>query len=185
MKAKAKKVSEPVSEKASSAKSSGTALGPQLDRLAALLEDDPENEAKDLICDVYRLLPVNGKLAGPFRECGSVSLGDTPKALYRVLFLFKPDGVDFSEMYKTQLLIFSDPTETYVATFELFKYEAALYFAARKEQVEGSGSAVIAGMPGADNGVRMASPEGKRWCEMLQRVLEHEWMVYGGNDFIV
>ena len=117
--------------------------------------------------------------------CGSVSFDDTPKTLYRALFLFKPD-VSFKDMYKSTILTIVSPDYGLVAEFDLFKYEAALYFQASEEHVDGKRQyAVQGGSPGTDNGIHYKSEVAKEWFLFLKELLSREWMVYGGNDFAV
>jgi len=118
--------------------------------------------------------------------CGSVELKDTPKSLYRAMFLFKPADVSFMDMYKSTILTITSPDYSLVAKFELFKFEAALYFSASEEHVDGRRQyAVQGGAPGTDNGIHYKSGAAKAWFELLTHLLNREWMVYGGNDFEV
>ncbi|GAH31408.1 unnamed protein product [marine sediment metagenome] len=95
-----------------------------------------------------------GNRANKAVDCGSVGFEDTPKTLYRLLWLFQPDHVDFSDMYKTgTLLDFTDPEEKFVCSFQLYKYEAAIYFACPREflidEQEGQAFRISCGVPGA------------------------------------
>ena len=117
--------------------------------------------------------------------CGSFTLSDTPKALYRAMYLFGPKRVDFSDMYKQELMAFATPDKRFVATFELFKYEAGVYCYAPKDVIEGKGRGIIAGWPGADNGWHCTDPVGALFFEVVKGLLDYTHMVYGGNDFEV
>ena len=119
-------------------------------------------------------------------ECGSYKFQDTPKALYRVLFLTNAKQVDFSNMYKSDSLIaLVSPDGQFVADIQFFKYELAAYLSAAKEHIDGQQHNVVAGAPGSDNGIRAGSPELKLWAKTLKKCLNRSWMVYGGNDFEV
>ena len=131
-----------------------------------------------------------GNRANKTVDCGSVGFEDTPKTLYRLLWLFQPDHVDFSDMYKTgTLLDFTDPEEKFVCSFQLYKYEAAIYFACPREflidEQEGQALRISCGVPGADNGVRCSDPVGNLFFEVAIMALNFEHDVYGGNDFKV
>jgi hypothetical protein len=78
-----------------------------------------------------------------------------------------------------------DPTGELLALFEFYKYEAAIYFAAKKRHIEGRGSGVVCGLPGSDNGVRCATEVSREWFGLLVDCLNREWEVYGGNNFVV
>lgn len=122
-------------------------------------------------------------------DCGSAGFEDTPKALYRLLWLFQPDHVDFSDMYKTgTLLDFTDPDELFLCSFQLYKYEAALYFGCPREflidKQEGQALQIRCGVPGADDR-RCSDPLGNLFFEVATMALNFEHDVYGGNDFKV
>lgn len=160
----------------------------ELERVRALLTDDHERdfEARELIEEsgIFRVH------TGPFPievfECGSTGLEDTPKSLYRALFLLKPQhSLCFARMYKGSLIQVAAPNNTLAASIEFFKYELALYFYATKEHIQGNGSSIISGLPGADNGVRFSTEVAAEWFSLLTDVLNREWEVYSGNDFIV
>ena len=113
-------------------------------------------------------------------------LDDTPKSLYRALFLFKPKAVDFSDMYKPFLFGVMSPCGRFSVSFELWKYEFTLRFWVReKSDVSGSRHGVICGAPSSDNGVACSSDEGTQWFEMVRKAVSTELDVYGGNSFRV
>ncbi len=119
-------------------------------------------------------------------DCGSTRLKDTPKSLYRAMFLFEPERVSFKgEMYKGSLLTLVSPGYQLVASLEFYKYELAIYFSATKEHVEGRGSNIVCGLPGSDNGVRFKGEIAQAWFGLITGLLDREWDVYGGNNFAV
>ena len=150
-----------------------------------LIADDPEGDLKAELGNLYRVLDWDAAPPSELFDCGSSRLTDTPKALYRVLFLFRPQRLSFGDMYKTRLLTLVDPTGKLAALFEFYKYKAAVYFAAKKRHIEGRGSNVICGLPGSDNGARCSTEYSRQWFSLLVDCLNREWMVYGGNDFTV
>jgi hypothetical protein len=119
------------------------------------------------------------------RDCGSVKLADTPKSLYRCMFLFRPERVSFQAMHKRGLLTLVSPDYKLVASIEFFKYELGLYFSATPEHTTGRGSTVINGGPGADNGVQPHGDVAVAWFGLLRELLDREWEIYGGNNFVV
>lgn len=118
-------------------------------------------------------------------DCGSTRLKDTPKSLYRAMFLFAPERISFKEMYKGTLLTLVSPDYNLVASVEFYKYELAIYFSASKEHVEGRGSNVICGLPGSDNGIRFKGEIAQAWFGLITGLLDREWSVYDGNNFEV
>ena len=159
---------------------------------AALLlvrDDGGEYDLREFIkrTGLYRIHDyetMGNRTVGTF-DCGSVKLVDTPKSLYRALYLFAPERLSFKSMYKTCLLTLTAPDQSLVATVELFKYELALYYSASKEHVEGHGSNVICGAPGYDNGIRFKGEVAEAWFGFIKLLLTREWDVYGGNNFQV
>jgi len=154
-----------------------------------LLLDSPDDEydAREEFRSIYLLHDyAKGNRKVGTIECGSFDFEDTPKALYRLLFLARPARVDFSDMYKSKsLFALTSADGCFVADFQFFKYELAAYLSATREHTEGRQSVLIAGAPGSDNGIRAKSPELKLWASTLKKCLDKKWMVYGGNDFEV
>lgn len=160
----------------------------KMKQLRKLLQNgDPEGEAKDLFRKIYVLHEYNisGNRKVEVYECGSVAL-DTPRALYRLLFLAQPTQVDFSDMYKSEsLFALTSPDHRFVADPQFYKYALMLSFSAQKDFVTGRPHTVQGGMPGIDNGIRSGSPVLTEWCDLLKVCLDHAWLVYGGNEFEV
>lgn len=118
--------------------------------------------------------------------CGGLKFVDTPRALYRILYLSKPHAVDFSDMYKSGSMIdLCSPDYRLCASFRLWKYEACIYFSAALELVTGQPSIVLGGWPWCDNGTKCCDALGQRWFWLLERALDREWSVYPGNNFTV
>jgi hypothetical protein len=120
-------------------------------------------------------------------RCVGFDIEDTPKALYRALYLGKPNKVDFSDMYKTGMLFgFRSPCGNFFATIELFKYEFGVYFYCKnKEDIGGQAHGVQGGWPSCDNGIYCKNPSGQLWFDVLKMALEYEHDVYSGNNFKV
>lgn len=121
-----------------------------------------------------------------YYECGSFAVADTPKALYRALYAFKPSAADFSDMYKSNLLCVASPCRRFVAAIHFFKYELGVYQYAPREAVDFAESkGVRGGWPGADNGERLVNETGRLFFATVRAVLESEHDVYPGNNFRV
>jgi len=164
-------------------------------------EENAEYELRELIPTLYRVHDYEKMGDRPIGtvDCGSARLIDTPKCLYRALFLFKPVSISFvtenpniirpapeyGDMYKQCILTLVSPDYHLMATVEFFKYELALYFSASAKHTNGKTRGVIAGAPGSDNGIKFIGPEAEAWFGLLKELLERSWMVYGGNDFEV
>lgn len=147
-------------------------------------EDGPDIEDRFRECCILLSNEANEN-DSPVVGCGSYKLTDTPRALYRLLWLLRPKGLDFSDMYKAQLLEFALPDRRFVCEFYWFKYEAGLYFYAVREAVGGHGSGIIGGWPGCDNGWYCTDPLGNLFFQVVREIIEYEHTVYGGNNFKV
>ena len=122
---------------------------------------------------------------GKYYECGSWRSPDTPRGLYRLLYLCKPKEVDFSDMYKIPLFFIFSKDMKFSVTVYLFKYELGLYFSCPRNVIEGQGSGIRAGAPGSDNGWHCTDPVGNAFFDMIMKITEFEHTVYSGNNFIV
>ena len=121
-----------------------------------------------------------------FYGCGSFEVKNTPAALYRALWLFRPTKVDFSDMYKTNLFAMVSSCGRFAFSVELYKYEIGIYlYTNNKDFVTDQGTGVIGGWPGCDNGWNCSDEQGQQFFSLIQKLLETKHMVYGGNDFEV
>jgi len=181
----------------------------RLSGLLDRLDDGSEYEAcgnhKGHVCehdnpkDLFRALYVEHDYAEGDRKVGTIECGsvraldpvtqekDTARWFYRLLSLVEPKTkFDFSDMYKTGgLLTLRSPDWRFVAVALLFKYELGIYFSASPECIDGKSNCVVAGHPGANNGVAMKDPVLKAWVALLIRCLSRKWLVYSGNNFEV
>ena len=125
-------------------------------------------------------------VVGNYYDCGSYKAEDTPKGLYRLLYLLEPDAVDFSSMYRGQLFAFVSTDERFLVKVSLFEYELGLYFLAPEETIDRSEAACVpAAWPGADNRIRCTDPVGAAFFGMVRKIVEHEYDVYPVGDFRV
>lgn len=159
--------------------------------LKGFYEPDPEVETdqpKNLFSTIYFVhdYAAQGNRPVGTTECGSVSIKDTPRGLYRLLYLSRPKGLDFDDMYKTGgLICLCSPDYQFVAEAELWKYALALRFLSTSEHITGRRSSVQCGVPGVGNGIEASSPLLKQWCDTLVLCLRTRWDVYPGNNFTV
>lgn len=127
-----------------------------------------------------------GKRPIPTYECGSYEVQDTPKVLYRLLYLIRPEKIDFSDMDNSKTLIeFCSPCYNFCASIRFYNYELGVYFHCSKKNVESQGKTVIRGWPSADNGCKCISEEGNLWFNTLIECLNREYEIYPGNNFCV
>jgi hypothetical protein len=165
-----------------------------------------ESEALDLLESLYRIhsYAIDGNLSRGVTDCGSYGFRDTPRVLYRLIYLFshqagrwptgqiapqpghRPWPLDFGDMYKSSsLFAIVSPDYRFVADPQFYKYELMLSWRATPQHVAGLPYSIVCGVPGSDNGVNPATPELKAWQALLVRMLEREWDVYSGNNFKV
>jgi len=125
-------------------------------------------------------------VAGDYHDCGSYKAEDTPKGLYRLLYLLEPEAVDFSSMYRGQLFAFASADDRFLVKVFLFEYELGLYFLAPEETIDRSEAACVpAAWPGADNRIRCTDPAGVAFFDVVRKMVEREYEVYPVGDFKV
>jgi hypothetical protein len=110
---------------------------------------------------------------------------DTPKSLYRLLFLLGPSHVDFSRMYKPLLFAFDSIDGKCAVGVCLYKYELALYFYVRPDIAKGREDSVQGGWADCDNGPYTQDADALKWFDMVRQCVEFEHDVYPGNNFKV
>ena len=128
---------------------------------------------------------VTGEELGDYWWCGNFAVDDTPKSLYRALWLFSPSVVDFSDMYKKHLFSIVSSDGRFACEFRLFKYELGVYCYAPKGVVSQSESRVTAGHPSADNGHMCNDAVGRLFFETVEKMINSKIDVYSGNNFEV
>lgn len=129
----------------------------------------------------------------------SVAFSDTPKSLYRFLYLWRSPSLNFSDMYKSTIAVI-DLNGAAVAKLAFFKYELAAYFYVPEGDIIVKPVRAIAtpagplfvssGIPGIedDDEYRPQLVEGSKAEEEIQAfiaLLEQEHDVYSGNNFRV
>lgn len=153
--------------------------------------DEPGDGPRDVFAEIAKWHDYReGNRPVGTHECGGHRFADTPKALYRAMYLLRPTHMDAGDMYKTDSMIeICSPDYQFVASFVLWKYEASLYFSCPSEMLERirkrGGITITCGIPGSDNGIRCKDKQALKWFDVIKRSLEWTWPVYGGNDFEV
>ena len=147
-------------------------------------ERDKAESVEDEFRKFVKVVPPD--VAGDYHDCGSYKAEDTPKGLYRLLYLLEPEAVDFSSMYRGQLFAFASADERFLVKVFLFEYELGLYFLAPEETIDRSEAACVpAAWPGADNRIRCTDPVGVDFFDMVRKMVEREYEVYPVGDFKV
>ena len=147
-----------------------------------------EDDLEDLVSACITVGFPEGAETARYIECGSAPVADTPRALYRLLWLLKPQKpLDFSGMYKAYFTGFFSADKRFFVAVHFFKYELGLYFYCPREAWQASPGAgvVVNGAPGADNGWRCADEDGLAFFDMVVKAVNTRWLVYAGNHFEV
>ena len=145
--------------------------------------DDDDPDLSELIKDVMKLYTNHEPI---WFECGSFTLKDTPKALYRALHLFGPKEVDFRDMYKCNLFGIVSADGRFSCSLVLFKYELGVYcYTSDSDAVAGKKPFVRGGWPGCDNGRHCIDEVGLLFFDVVKALLNYTHGVYPGNNFEV
>ena len=169
-------------------------LGKQIQRLLEMLspefnwdqywEEDNSEGVEEVFRSCVKLVPLD--TVGNYHDCGSYKAKDTPKGLYRLFYLLEPGGIDFSNMYRGQILSFTSIDERFLVRVNLFEYELGIFFLAPEESIDRSeAECVPAAWPGADNRIRCTDPVGVDFFEMIKKAVEFEYDIYPVGDFRV
>ena len=158
-------------------------LSPDFDWEKHWENDDAESIEEEFRKCVRVVVP---NVTGNYHDCGSYKMGDTPKSLYRLLYLLEPEAVDFSSMYRGEVFALVSTDERFLIKVSLFEYELGLYFLAPEETIDRSEAACVpAAWPGADNRIRCTDPIGIDFFDMVRKIVEHVYDVYPVGDFKV
>lgn len=117
----------------------------------------------------------------------SKAFQDTPKSLYRFLYLWEPKKMDFSDMYKSSLALI-DLNGTAIVSVKLFKYELAAYFYVPITEIIPKPAHFIeihCGIPECEEAEIIPTSQAPKEIEFFINLLETEHDVYGGNNFKV
>lgn len=119
----------------------------------------------------------------------STGFRDTPKSLYRFLYIWEPKEIDFSDMYKSTLALIDLDGKAMIA-LDLFKYELAAYLyvppsdVMPKEELEYE-IEISCGIPGVDEEELVETSKATELFREFISLLEREHDVYPGNYFKV
>ena len=117
----------------------------------------------------------------------SIAFKNTPKSLYRFLYLWEPKNIDFSDMYKSGLAIIRIHKKG-VVILSLYKYELVARLFVTSDEIKPRkryGIEIKSGVPGVDNeGLKADSEVGKEF-KIFKGLLEMKHDVYPGNEFKV
>lgn len=118
----------------------------------------------------------------------SITFQDTPKSLYRFLYIWEPKDIDFSDMYKSSLALI-DLNGKGLVSICLFKYELAAYLYAPPTEIiqkeNRCGIEIHCGIPGVDEELLIKGSKAKEIFEEFVNLLEQEHDIYPGNFFKV
>jgi len=160
------------------------------------LQTEEELETEECkICKfgIYSTLSQNINKRFPIISTGkgllykSKAFKDTPKSLYRFLYLWQPKKINFSDMYKCQLALIN-LNDAAVVCLDLFKYELAAYFYVPKKDIIQKPTHLIeihCGIPGCEENEIKPESRALEEIELFIALLENEHDVYLGNNFIV
>ncbi len=135
----------------------------------------------------YPLLTSTPKEKEDWLRAASTDFKDTPKSLYRFLYLWEPKHIDFSDMYKSTLAII-DLDGKGLVYLDLYKYELAAYFYVPPEELKPKPEQAIemsCGVPGTEDEEFIEGSKAKGEFEAFVKLLEQELDVYPGNNFRV
>ncbi len=135
---------------------------------------------------MYPLLTETPTEKRCWKRAASVFFKDTPKSLYRFLYIWEPKQVDFSDMYKCTLAIID--LGTGLVYLDLFKYELAAYFYVPSGELKPQPVYAIeisCGVPGTEDVEFVEGSKAKEEFEAFITLLEQEHDVYSGNNFRV
>ncbi len=134
----------------------------------------------------YPLLTKTPKEKRGWKRAMSVSFKDTPKSLYRFLYIWEPKHVDFSDMYKCTFAIID--LGIGLVYLDLYKYELATYFYVPQSELKPQPVQAIeisCGAPGTEDVEFIEGSKAIEEFEAFITLLEQEHDVYSGNDFRV
>lgn len=142
------------------------------------------NEKK--VRERYPLLTETPKEKKCWERAASVFFKDTPKSLYRFLYIWAPEQVDFSDMYKCTFAIID--LGIGLVYLDLFMYELAAYFYVPPSELKPQPVLAIeisCGVPGTEDVEFIEGSKATEEFEAFITLLEQEHDVYPGNDFRV
>ena len=136
----------------------------------------------------WRLVKDHWKWNG-WVSAKSITFQDTPKSLYRFLYVWEPKAIDFSDMYKSPPLALIDLNGKGLVSISLFKYELSAYLYVPQTEIvpkeERHEIEIHCGIPGVDEELLVAGSKAKKVFDEFVNLLEREHDIYPGNYFKV
>jgi hypothetical protein len=117
----------------------------------------------------------------------SIYFSNTPKSLYRFLYIWQPENINFSHMYKS-VVAYVDLNGTGVAVMEFYKYQFAVYFYVPEREIKPQSMGMISvncGVPGTEHNQFVEGSQAKLEFDRFVAILEAKHDVYTGNNFVV
>jgi hypothetical protein len=153
--------------------------------LQELLGAMNEDEQYDFFIELEKRYPLVQQAEKGSVQSLSIGFADTPKSLYRFLYLWKPKDMDFSDMYKSHLAMVRIHPNAVVCLC-LYKYELAAYLyttpdAVRKREIKPI--EISCGVPGYANESLVEGSEIHKEFQIFRGLLEMKHNVYSGNEF--
>lgn len=159
------------------------------EELTALLKTMDEDEQYDFFREgVRKRYPAIQDIGEQkLIQAISIAFEDTPKSLYRFLYLWEPKDIDFSDMYKSRVAVIRIHKKG-VVRLALYKYELAAYLFVTPDQIRQRREhdiEISCGVPGFENEALIEDSEVYKEFQIFRGLLEMEHDVYPGNDFVV
>ena len=120
-----------------------------------------------------------GAMSAPLRR------SDTPRDLYRLLYLLCPVGVRFNDMYGGGIEGITSPCRRFAASFYFHKYELAAHLLVVPRLAMRWRAALVESSIAGSGGMQTKSPDALAWFEMIDLALTRKWRVYPSNKFEV
>lgn len=117
----------------------------------------------------------------------SCTFENTPKSFFRFLYLWKPKKIDFSDMYKSTIAMIKIHKNG-IVILSFYKYELVAYLFTIPNEIKPCQQCdikIVSGVPGFDNEQLKEDSEVGKEFQIFRGILEKEYEIYPGNNFIV
>lgn len=150
-------------------------------------ESDEHESKEELIKGIFSVPPLED-LDGLYNEFHRVRIyriEDTPKVLYRLLYVYGAQFPEFaSDMYKTRIMWLLSEDKSLLIDVYLFKYELTFYMYTKKEAAMPQQERLDKGFYEWDV-YCTEDKEAIKALETFAKTFESTFEVYMGNDFVV
>lgn len=158
----------------------------ELENLLKTMDGDEQYDFfKEEVKKRYPIIQDTGNQ--DFIQVTSIAFEDTPKNLYRFLYLWEPEDIDFSDMYKSELALIRIHKES-VISLNFYKYELAGYLFVTPNHIQPRLQHEIeiqCGVPGFENEMLIDKSDIYKEFQIFKGLLEKKQNVYPGNNFFV